>query len=69
MQSKRLDGTLSTTLFLKVQLNDNSLVKRFTLALINLFPMCIYGILLKIVKKKKENSFIIAQYIVLKLFI
>ena len=69
MQNKRLDGTLSTTLFLKVQLNDNSLVKRFTLALINLFPMCIYGILLKIVKKKKENSFIIAQYIVLKLFI
>jgi len=69
MQSKSLDGTLSTTLFLKVQLNDNSLVKRFTLALINLFPMCIYGILLKIVKKRKENSFIIAQYIVLKLFI
>lgn len=53
MQSKSLDGTLSTTLFLKVQLNDNSLVKRFTLALINLFPMCIYGILLKIVKEKK----------------
>lgn len=55
MQNKRLDGTLSTTLFLKVQLNDNSLVKRFTLALINLFPMCIYGILLKIVKKKKRK--------------
>ena len=49
MQSKNLDGTLSTTLFLKVQLNDNSLVKPFTLALINLFPMCIYRILLKIV--------------------